>query len=96
LRQYGIKPHQRCELDGLAAIATLVDRGLGVSLVPDWAPHEYAGISVRKWGLPNAAPKRLVGLMWGRSCARIRLVQAFLGAADQIERARDGHVTSTQ
>ncbi|GAB5096309.1 LysR substrate-binding domain-containing protein [Caballeronia sp. LP006] len=90
LRQQGIKPNQRCELDGLAAIATLVDRGLGVSLVPDWAPHEYPGISVRKWALPNAAPKRLVGLLWGRSCARIRLVQAFLGAADSIERTRHG------
>nr|WP_284507403.1 LysR substrate-binding domain-containing protein [Caballeronia sp. ATUFL_M2_KS44] len=64
LRQHGIKPHQRCELDGLAAIATLVDRGLGVSLVPDWAPTEYAAISVRKWPLPHVAPKRLVGLIW--------------------------------
>lgn len=88
LRQHGIKPHQRCELDGLAAIATLVDRGLGVSLVPDWAPTEYAGVSVRKWALPHAAPKRLVGLIWGRSCARIRLVHAFLDAAESIERAR--------
>ncbi|AET92536.1 LysR family transcriptional regulator [Burkholderia sp. SFA1] len=88
LRQHGIKPHQRCELDGLAAIATLVDRGLGVSLVPDWAPHEYPGLSVRKWALPHVTPKRLVGLMWGRSSARIRLVQAFLGAAEAIQRAR--------
>jgi DNA-binding transcriptional LysR family regulator len=84
LRQHGIKPHQRCELDGLAAIATLVDRDLGVSLVPDWAPHEYPGLSVRKWPLPHSAPKRLVGLMWGRSCARIRHVQAFLDAAHAV------------
>lgn len=88
LRQHGLKPHQRCELDGLAAIATLVDRGLGVSLVPDWAPHEYPGLSVRKWSLPHSAPKRLVGLLWGRSSARIRLVQAFLAAAESIERKR--------
>jgi DNA-binding transcriptional LysR family regulator len=84
LRQHGIKPHQRCELDGLAAIATLVDRGLGVSLVPDWASQELAGLSLKKWALPHAAPKRLVGLMWGRSSARLRLVQAFLDAAESV------------
>lgn len=66
----------------------LVDRGLGVSLVPDWAPTKYAGISVRKWALPRVAPKRLVGLIRGRSCARIRLVHAFLDAAESIERTR--------
>lgn len=86
LRQHGIKPHQRCELDGLAAIATLVDRGLGVSLIPDWASHESSGLSLKKWALPHAAPKRLVGLLWGRSSARLRLVQAFLAAAESIGR----------
>ncbi|SAK78396.1 LysR family transcriptional regulator [Caballeronia ptereochthonis] len=85
LRQHGIKPHQRCELDGLAAIATLVDRGLGISLVPDWASEETRGLSLKKWALPHAAPKRLVGLLWGRSSARIRLVQAFLAAAESAE-----------
>ena len=84
LRQHGIKPHQRCELDGLAAIATLVDRGLGISLVPDWASEELRGLSLRKWALPHTAPKRFVGLLWGRSSARIRLVQAFLAAAESV------------
>ncbi|KXU85841.1 LysR family transcriptional regulator [Caballeronia megalochromosomata] len=86
LRQHGIKPHQRCELDGLAAIATLVDRGLGVSLIPDWASQELSGLSLKRWALPHAAPRRLVGLLWGRSSARLRLVQAFLAAAESVGR----------
>ena len=81
LRQHGIVTNQRCELDGLAAIAALVDRGLGVSLVPDWNPRPLAELSLAKWPLPHALLKRQVGLIWNRSSARIRLVQAFLAIA---------------
>ncbi|MFK5004430.1 LysR substrate-binding domain-containing protein, partial [Klebsiella pneumoniae] len=38
LRTSGIAVQDRFELDGLEAIAVMVDRGLGVSLLPDWAP----------------------------------------------------------
>ncbi|MEW6346564.1 MAG: LysR family transcriptional regulator [Pseudomonadota bacterium] len=85
LRQHGIKPHQRCELDGLDAIAVMVDRGLGVSLVPDWQMTRFAGLSLAKWPLPHAFPKRVVGLLWNRSSARMRLVQAFLKSALELE-----------
>ena len=81
LRQHGIRPHQRCELDGLDAIAVLVDRGIGVSLVPDWLMTRFAGLLLAKWPLPHPFPKRVVGLLWGRSSARMRLVQAFLNTA---------------
>ncbi len=37
LRTAGIVPRERFELNALNAIAVMVDRGLGVSLVPDWA-----------------------------------------------------------
>jgi DNA-binding transcriptional LysR family regulator len=85
LRQHGIKPHQRCELDGLDAIAVLVDRKLGVSLVPDWRMTRFAGLALAKWPLPHAFPKRVVGLLWGQSSARMRLVQAFLKTAMDLE-----------
>jgi DNA-binding transcriptional LysR family regulator len=77
LRQHGIKPRQRCELDGLDALAVLTDRGLGVSLVPDWLMTRFAGLSLAKWPLPHPFPKRVVGLLWNRSSARVRLVQEF-------------------
>jgi DNA-binding transcriptional LysR family regulator len=77
LRQHGIKPHQRCELDGLDAIAALVDRGLGISLVPDWLMTRPVDLALAKWPLPHTFTKRAVGLLWNCSSARIRLVQAF-------------------
>lgn len=85
LRQHGIQPHQRCELDGLDAIAVLVDRSIGVSLVPDWMMNRYAGLSLARWPLPHPFPKRVVGMLWGRSSARIRLVQAFLSTAQALQ-----------
>src|ERR1700722_536028 len=85
LRQHGIKPHQRCELDGLDAIAVLVDRKLGVSLVPDWRMTRFAGLALAKWPLPHAFPKRVVGLLWGRSSARMRPRQGVLKTAMDLE-----------
>ena len=37
LHRVGIKPRERYELNALNAIAVMVELGLGVSLVPDWA-----------------------------------------------------------
>ena len=84
LRLHGIKPHQRCELDGLDAIAALVDRRLGVSLVPDWLTTQLVGLSLAKWPLPHPFTKRTVGLLWNRSSARMRLVQAFRQYAVEV------------
>ena len=37
LNRVGIRPRERFVLSTLDAIAVMVDRGLGVSLVPDWS-----------------------------------------------------------
>src|SRR5450830_1198964 len=37
LRDHGIRPHQRLEINGLMSIAVMIDHGLGVSLLPDWS-----------------------------------------------------------
>jgi DNA-binding transcriptional LysR family regulator len=39
LRKAGIRPKERFEFDGLELIAVMVDRGMGVSLLPDWPLH---------------------------------------------------------
>lgn len=36
LRKVGIRPKELFEIDGFELIAMMVDRGLGVSLLPDW------------------------------------------------------------
>jgi DNA-binding transcriptional LysR family regulator len=82
LRQERIRPKELFELDTLEAIAVMVDRGLGVSLVPDWAPPWPEGLSLRKLPVPNPAFTRYIGLLWIRASLRARLVYAFLEATE--------------
>jgi len=82
LRKARIRPHERFELDTLEAIAVMVDRGLGVSLMPDWAPPWPEGLSLSKLPVPDGDQfSRRLGLIWSRASVRIRLVQAFLDVA---------------
>ena len=81
LRKAGIRPKDRYELDGLELIAVMVDRGLGVSLLPDWAPPWPEGLSLRKLALPDRSLVRRTGLLWSRASLRAKLVRAFLEQA---------------
>lgn len=78
LRAARIRPRERLELDALDAIAVMVDRGLGVSLVPDWAPPWPEGLRLARLPLPLPFPPRRIGLVWPRNAPRRRLIQAFL------------------
>ncbi len=81
LRQARIRPHDRFELDTLEAIAVMVDQGLGVALMHDWAPPWPEGLSIVKLPLPDNRFGRRLGLIWNRASVRIRLVRAFLEVA---------------
>src|SRR5262245_12177897 len=81
LRKAGIRPNDHYELDGLELIAVMVDRGLGVTLLPDWAPPWPEGLSLRKLALPDRSFVRRTGLLWNRASLRARLVRAFLEQA---------------
>jgi len=83
LAQTGITLRERFELDALDAIAVMVDRGLGVSVVPDWAPPWPAGLSLAKLPLPAKNLAREIGLIWVRSSPVIRLLHAFLEVYDE-------------
>ncbi|MCQ4160404.1 LysR family transcriptional regulator [Roseomonas sp. GC11] len=78
LREARLRPRERYELDALDAIAVMVDRGLGVALVPDWAPPWPEGLRLARLPLPRPCPPRRLGVLWLRNGARARLVQAFL------------------
>jgi len=80
LRRQGLRPREAYELVTLDAIAVLVSRGLGVSVVPDWAPPWPEGLSLARIPLPEA-PVRVMGLAWGRASPRIRLVRALVERA---------------
>lgn len=78
LRKVGIVPHERFELNALNAIAVMVDRGLGVSLVPDWAQPWPEGLRLVRLRLPEECVPRRIGMVWSRSTVRIRLVTVLL------------------
>jgi len=78
LRANGIVPRERFELNALNAIAVMVDRGLGVSLVPDWAQPWPEGLDLVRLPLPNPSEPRRIGIVWSRSSVRVRLVTVLL------------------
>jgi len=81
LRQRGIRPRERFELAGIESIATMVDRGLGIALVPDSPPPWPEGLTIAKLPVPGATFVRRIGLIWTRTSARIRLVHTFIQEA---------------
>jgi DNA-binding transcriptional LysR family regulator len=87
LRKTGININEKYELDGLEAIAIMVDRGLGVTLLPDWAPPWPAGLSLRKQRISDPALRRQTGLLWARASLRATTIHAFLRTARAALRA---------
>lgn len=83
LRRAGIRPQERFELTSLTSIALLVDRGLGVSLVPDWSPPWPEGLSLDKLPIADRSYMRRIGFLWSRASVRVRLVNAFLEEATE-------------
>lgn len=84
LRAAGIVPQERFELSSLLAIAMMVDRGLGVSLVPDIASPLLDGQRVAKIALPLPSEPRCFGVLWQRASPRLRLIQGFVDSARMV------------
>jgi len=93
LRLVGINPRERFELNALNAIAVMVDRGLGVSLVPDWARPWPEGLNLVRLPLPREFEPRRIGVVWSRTTIRIRLVTMFL---QECRRAMQAQATKTR
>jgi len=83
LQAAGITPVERFELNALSSIAVMVDRGLGVSLVPDWVRPWPEGLRLVRLALPIPFEPNRVGIIWSRSTIRIRLVKAFIEEAQK-------------
>jgi DNA-binding transcriptional LysR family regulator len=84
LRNAGIVPRERFELNALNAIAVMVDRGLGVSLVPDWARPWPEGLRLVRMPLPLPSEPRRIGIVWSRSSVRERMVHALLEESRKV------------
>jgi DNA-binding transcriptional LysR family regulator len=95
LRKVRIRPRELFEIDKVEAIAVMVDRGLGVSLLPDWSPPWPEGLSLAKLPVPGGLSfARRIGLIWPRASLRLRLVKAFLEQAAAV-RAAQGTARAT-
>ena len=88
LKRIRLFPQDKYELDSLEAIAVLVNRGLGVSLVPDWLPPWPEGLSLRKLAL-DGAPSRCVGVLYPSLTPKQRLVSAFAAEAREAAKFKD-------
>lgn len=90
LRANRIVPREAHELDSLDAISILVDRGLGVALLPDWLPPWPAGVNLRRLDVPDA-PSRVIGLIRPKASRRQPLIDAL---AEQVVTVARKHLSA--
>ncbi|AOK31877.1 LysR family transcriptional regulator [Burkholderia singularis] len=86
LHAAGIVPHERFEINSLLAIAMMVERGLGVSLMPDIASPLLSGLRIVRIPLPKKTEPRRFGVLWQRGSTREKLVRNLLGIAHEVAR----------
>lgn len=84
LRDQGIAVRQRLEIDSLITVAALVGQGLGVALLPDWAPMWRTGLEISRVALPDRSPVRRAGLVWATRGPRVALVRALLAETQAV------------
>jgi DNA-binding transcriptional LysR family regulator len=84
LKDNHIVPNQRLEIDSLLTIVSLVERGVGVSLVPDSFSIWYQTSGIAKISLPERTPIRRIGLVWAKQGPRIALVEALVQHAKEV------------
>ncbi|MCZ3378420.1 LysR family transcriptional regulator [Rhizobium sp. AG207R] len=77
LIELGVQPQERFEMDGIDAIAALVEKGLGVSLVPDSYPLRSMNYRVAKATLGSGAPYREIIFLSNRSSPNSRFLEIF-------------------
>jgi DNA-binding transcriptional LysR family regulator len=76
MKEHRITAKEWLELDQLEAISVMVSNGLGVSIVPDWAPPWPEGLEIKKINLPGERPPmRDIGLLRKRSTPSGRLLE---------------------
>ncbi len=81
MKDAGVAVREGLELDQLEAIAVMVSRGLGVSIVPDWAPPWPEGLTLRRLPLPGQLrPTREIGLLWPRGAPTGRMIAQVCAA----------------
>ncbi|WP_321915111.1 MULTISPECIES: LysR family transcriptional regulator [unclassified Paraburkholderia] len=86
LRRAKIVPRELFELNSLMAIALMVDRGLGVSLVPDIGTPLTKGLRLARLPLPEATEPRRFGILWSRASTRSRVIRGLIECSAEVVR----------
>ena len=87
-----VRAHACLELNSVMAVAMMVERGLGVGLVPDVGDTLVQGRELHKLALPplqsaQPLPTRQLGLLWQRTSPRVRWAQDLMKCAEQAVQA---------
>lgn len=96
LKEFGINPNERIEVDLLQSIAVMVSRGMGVSLIPDWAPPWPEGLQVARLALPQVRIGGRLGIVWSRSSVRGRLINVLLDESRAMVTAERGRFAASR
>ncbi|NYT82162.1 LysR family transcriptional regulator [Alcaligenaceae bacterium] len=84
LKDSNLFPRQRLEIDSLLTIVSLVERGMGVAIVPDSFSIDYREHQLIKVPLPLRTPIRRIGMIWDTHGPRLSLAQLLVEQAVQI------------
>lgn len=86
LRDVGIVPRERFELNSLLAVSMMVERDLGVALVPDIPSPLLDGKPLVRISLPQAKAARALGLLWLRASPKKELLKGFQECSEVVMR----------
>lgn len=90
LKDHNLHPRQRIEIDSLLTIVALVERGIGVSLVPDSFSISYRDRRLIKIPLPGRTPIRKISIVWNRHSPRMAIVSQLVEQARRVFSPPDG------
>lgn len=82
LKDNHILPQQRLEVDSLLTIVALVERGLGVALVPDSLSIGAQANQIVRTSLPERTPIRRIGMIWGLQGPHTAIAEALVRHAE--------------
>ncbi|WP_170403419.1 LysR family transcriptional regulator [Ruegeria arenilitoris] len=86
LQRHHLEVQKWLELDALDAIASMVNKGLGVAIVPDWAPPWPEGLTLQRHKLADCEIRE-TGVLWSSSSTRSAAINAFVSICSA---SRDG------
>lgn len=79
-----VKVSEAMELNSAEAISSMVQAGLGVSIVPDLSVKPKDGVRVKRLPLGDTAPSRILGLACHRDHAKPRVIDEVFAALTSV------------